>query len=89
MRAIAQTLSGPARRLLAHPTVESNRMKTDAQVQQDVLAELKWGPSVNAAANWNCIIVSTSLRSAASLAPAQGDAHARHAPTETSAPATR
>ena len=24
-------------------------MKTDAQIQQDVLAELKWEPSVNAA----------------------------------------
>ena len=49
MRAIAQTLSGLALRLIAHPTVESSRMKTDAQVQQDVLAELKWEPSVNSA----------------------------------------
>lgn len=30
------------------PTIESMSMKTDAQIQQDVLAELKWEPSVNA-----------------------------------------
>ena len=46
----AQTRSESQRRLdLRWTKMENIVMKSDAQLQQDVLAELKWEPSINAA----------------------------------------
>lgn len=38
-----------ARRLMFYSTKRKPNMKTDLQLQQDVLAELNWEPSINAA----------------------------------------
>ena len=49
MRAVAQTGSNAARSLDASSTKQKTTMKTDKQLQTDVIAELSWEPSVHAA----------------------------------------
>jgi len=49
MRADAQTGSGAARSLESALTHRKTTMKTDKQLQTDVIAELSWEPSVHAA----------------------------------------
>jgi osmotically-inducible protein OsmY len=49
MRAVAQTGSNAARSLHAYSTKRNAIMKTDKQLQTDVIAELSWEPSVHAA----------------------------------------
>ena len=49
MRADAQTGSGAARSLESSLTHRKTTMKTDKQLQTDVIAELSWEPSVHAA----------------------------------------
>jgi osmotically-inducible protein OsmY len=49
MRADAQTGSGAARSLATSSTHRKTTMKTDKQLQTDVIAELNWEPSVHAA----------------------------------------